>query len=131
MTGQEADRSVRRLYWLTGLFGALGGMAFLLIDGPRYGLAFVLGAASSFGNLWLFHWLAEGLAPGDSPRKPWQAGAFATRYLLLFTFGYVIVKALGINPLAVVLGLLASTAAVLISSVSDLIQSFLTRSRTN
>jgi hypothetical protein len=123
MTTQDADRSVRRLYWLTGSFGVIGFVSYFWVLGPRSAAGFLLGAAGSFGNLWLFEWLARAIAPIDAPRQPWKAGAFVGRYLLLFTFGYVIVNALGVNPLAVALGLLASTAAVLLSSIIDVVQS--------
>ncbi len=82
-------------------------------------------------NLWLFSWLAGGIAPGGGGRKPWQAGAFATRYLLLFMGGYVIVKSLNVKPLAVIFGLFASTAAVLLWSIAELWQSRLGTRRTN
>jgi hypothetical protein len=114
--------SVRRLYRLTILFGVLGAAAFSWLQGSREGLAFALGALGSFGNLWLFHRLSVSIAPGEASRKPWQAGAFLGRYILLFAAGYVIVKGLGVNPLPVVLGLFASTAAVLTSSIVELLQ---------
>jgi hypothetical protein len=117
--------TVQRLYRLTALFGVLGFVSYLRLEGPRSALGFVLGAAISIGNLWLFDWLADAIAPSSSARKPWQAGAFVGRYLILFTGGYVIVKALGINPLPVVLGLFASTAAVLLSSAIELLQNLL------
>src|ERR1700761_9527300 len=117
--------SLRRLYRLTALFGIFGFVSYFWLEGLRSGLGFLLGAATSFGNLWLFHWLADAIAPADAPRKPWQAGAFVGRYLILFTAGYVIVKALGVSPLPVVLGLFASTAAVLLSITIELVQSLL------
>ena len=94
-------------------------------SGWRAALAFFLGALISLGNLWLFARLARGIEPGDKARKPWQAGAFFARYLIFFTFGYVIVRSLGVSPLPVVLGLFASTAAVLLSSVVELTGSLL------
>ena len=84
-------------------------------------MAFLLGAAISFGNLWLFERLANAISAADSPRRQWQAGAFVGRYLILFAAGYVIVNALGANPLPVVLGLFASTAAVLFSITTELL----------
>lgn len=111
-----------RLYRLTILFGILGAAAFSWLQGPREALAFALGALGSFGNLWLFHRLSVSIAPGQGSGKPWQAGAFAGRYLILFAAGYVIVKGLGVNPLPVVLGLFVSTAAVLTSSIIELLQ---------
>ena len=123
MTSYDADRSVRRLYWLTASFGIIGFVSYFWVLGSRSAFGFLLGAAGSFGNLWLFEWLARSIAPSDAPRQSWKATAFVGRYLLLFTFGYVIVKALEVNPLAVALGLLASTAAVLLSSIVELVQS--------
>jgi hypothetical protein len=124
--------SVRQLYRLTIVFGILGAAAFSWAQGPREGLAFALGGLGSFGNLWLFHRLSLSIAPGEASGeasgKPWQASAFVGRYVLLFAAGYVIVKGLGVNPLPVVLGLFASTAAVLASSIVELLQKLLSRS---
>ena len=117
--------TIRRLYWLTAAFGLIGFVSYFAVLGPLPAVAFLLGALGSFGNLWLFDWLSRAIAPGTASRKPWQAGTFITRYLLFFAFGYVIVKALGVNPLPVVFGLLASTAAVLMSSIFELVASLL------
>ncbi|MGA8029624.1 MAG: ATP synthase subunit I [Bryobacteraceae bacterium] len=125
MTNEDLNQSLRRLYWLTASFGLLGFVSYFAIEGPRTAFGFSLGAGSSFGNLWLFNWLSRAIAPGNQTRKPWQAGAYIGRYLILFFAGYVIVNALGVNPLAVVLGLLASTAAVLALSVFEIIQGLL------
>jgi hypothetical protein len=115
--------TIERLYALTLGFGVLGFVLYWPLVGFVPALAFLLGALGSFGNLWLFHWLARAMEPGTKSKKPWQAGAFIGRYLILFTLGYVIVKALGVNPLPVVFGLFASTAAVLFSSAVELVQS--------
>jgi hypothetical protein len=124
--------TIQRLYILTLAFGAIGFVLYWGFVGFIPALAFLLGALGSFGNLWLFHWLSRVIAPGESSQKPWQAGAFVGRYLILFTLGYVIVKALGVNPLPVVFGLFASTAAILFSSAVELVQSlFRTRRSTN
>jgi hypothetical protein len=117
--------SVRSLYWLTGSCGLIGFVSYLALEGPRSAFGFAAGAAISFGNLWLFNWLSGVLAPRDAPRRNWQAGLFVGRYLILFTFGYVIVKALSVNPLALVLGLLASTAAVIVSISLELLLNLL------
>jgi ATP synthase I subunit len=120
--------SVRQLYRLTIVVGILGAAAFSWVQGPREGLAFALGGLGSFGNLWLFHRLSLSIAPGEASGKPWQASAFIGRYILLFAAGYVIVKGLDVNPLPVILGLFASTAAVLTSSIVELLQNLLSRS---
>lgn len=131
MTGEYKVWSLRRVYWLTASFGAIGFVSYLALQGPRQGFGFLLGAGGSFGNLWLFDFLARSLAPMDAPRQPWRARAFASRYLILFAVGYVIVKALGVNPLAVVLGLLASTVAILIASLVELAQAVFSGRRTH
>ena len=117
--------TARRLYWFTAAFGMIGFVSYLVVMGPVPAVAFLLGAVGSFGNLWLFDWLSRAVAPGTTSRKPWQAGAFVTRYLLFFAAGYVIVKALNVNPLPVIFGLLVSTAAVLMSSILELFVSLL------
>jgi hypothetical protein len=124
MTDEEAAVLVRRLYWLTTGYGLLGFFCYFALQGIRPAFAFLLGALGSAGNLWFFERMTHGIAPGDQSKKPATAGAFAIRYVILFSLGYVIVKGLGVNPLAVVLGLLASTAAVLTSSIIELAQGF-------
>src|SRR5579875_2171824 len=131
MEPEEERRRLRNLYRLTVLFGILGFVSYVALSRPVSALGFVLGALVSLGNLWLFEWLARSISPSDAPRKPWSAAAFAGRYLIFFTFGYVIVKALGVNPLAVVLGLFANTAAVLVSSTVEIVQSFFPGRRTH
>jgi hypothetical protein len=131
MTNHEANLSIRRTYWLTGSFGVAGFLLYILLDWARPAFGYALGAVGSLGNLWLFERLARGIAPGNAPRRPWHAGAFAARYLLLFTVAYAIIKGLSVNPLAVVLGLLASTAAVIVSSIMDVVGSARRGGRTN
>jgi hypothetical protein len=130
MTGQDLNQSLRRLYWLTALFGVMGFVSYFWLQGPRSAFGFLLGALSSFGNLYLFVWLSRAISPTTAPRRPWKAGAFVARYLILVTIGYVIVNALSVNALAVILGLFASTAAVLLSSTIEIVQGFTGSKRT-
>ncbi len=118
----DLSRSLHRLYWFMGCFAVIGFLWYLRHQGPTWGLAFLLGVLGSFGNLWLFNWLSGAIAPGSASRRPWQAGAFVLRYFLLFSMGYVIVQVLDVNPLPVVLGLFASTAAVLVSGTIEIVQ---------
>lgn len=129
MTFGNRSITVRQLYRLTLLFALAGTIVYFVYGGFRPALAFALGSATSFLNLWLFNRLASGIEPGERSKKPWQAGAFAGRYLIFFAAGYVIVKALDVSPLPVVFGLFASTAAVLLSSVLELLGSFSGRNR--
>ncbi len=117
--------SIATIYKLTGLFGLIGFIAYFWIDGVRSAAAFALGAGSSFGNLWLFDRLSRSIAPGVHNRKPWQAGAYVTRYVLLLGIGYTIVRALNVSPLAVILGLFASAAAVVTTIILELISQVL------
>jgi hypothetical protein len=125
VTDQDLHGSLRRLFYLTGLFGLIGFVSYFWMRGPASALSFALGAAGSFGNLWLFVWLTRAIAPGDHPRKPWKAGLFVLRYAVLLLLGYAIFKSLNVNGLAVLWGLLISTAAVLASSTIEMIQSVL------
>ncbi len=117
------EQSMRRLYLLTGLFSLAGFVWAFANHGAREAFGFLIGAVGSFGNLWLFNWLTRSIAPGQG-RRPWQSGLFIGRYLGLFLVGYATVKSLDVSPLAVLLGLLASTAAALVSSITELIRSF-------
>lgn len=123
--------SLRLLYWLTAVYGVIGFVSYFAVQGPRPAVGFAIGALGSFANLWLFNWLSGAIAPGDRQKKPWQAGTFIGRYLLLFLIGYATVKTLDVNPLPVVLGLFSSTAAVLTSIVVELIQSLRGRQPSN
>jgi ATP synthase I chain len=122
MTEQDLYGSLRRIYGLMGLFGAIGFVSYSWIEGPKPALGFALGAVGSFGNFWLFVWLTRAIAPGDYTRKGWKASLFVARYAVLLLLGYVIVKALNVNGLAVVLGLLVSTVAVLASLPFEIIE---------
>ena len=130
MSPQNASLSIKRLYWLTSSFGISGFVWYFWAQGSRAALAFILGALCSVGNLWLFDRLSRAIAPGETSRKPWQAGTYIARYLILLAAGYVIVKALNVSALAVVLGLLASTAAVVTSLIFELLLN-LFKSRTS
>ena len=120
----NAEVYVRRLYWTTGAFGIVGAIAYAAAEGMHSALGFALGAASSLGNLWLFNWVSQAIAPGAPIRQRWRGGAFALRYGVLILAGYVIVNALGVKPLAVVLGLLTSTAAIILTGIFELVSAF-------
>ena len=127
MTEPEADLLVRRTYWIALIFGLLGFAAYFALQGWRPATAFALGAFASVGNLWLFEKMTHTIAPtreGEPRKNPWQAGIFIIRYFLLLTLGYAIVKTLGVNALAVILGLLTNAAAVLTSTILELLQQF-------
>jgi hypothetical protein len=119
---------VRRIYVLTVFFAVAGCAAFWLTQGWKSGLGFLLGGLVSMGNLYLFGYVSRAISPRPGESKPWEARAFISRYLLLFAGGYAIVKVLGVNPLPVVVGLLASTAGVITSLIIELFESLFTKS---
>ncbi len=123
MISLQESASYRRLQIFTLAFGVSGFIAYFATRGFRFALAFLLGALGSYGNLLLYTWLARAISPGERPQKPWTAGLFILRYFGLWLVGYTTVKALDVSPLPVLFGLLATTAAVLASSVIDLIRS--------
>ncbi len=127
MTAPDSSFSIRKIYVLTAVFGAVGFICYFWSDGVRSAAAFALGAVASLGNLWLFDWISGSIAPNASSLKPWQAGAYFARYAILLAIGYAIVKALDVSPLAVVLGLLTNAAAVLTSLILELISHALYR----
>jgi biotin transporter BioY len=120
LTARDYQLSLRRIYFLTLSLALLGVIGFTAFRGYKAGLAFLCGAAISFLNLWLFDWIAHGIVPDTGEPKTRRAGTFISRYLVLFLFGYATVNTLGLDALAVVSGLLASTAAVLLASVFEL-----------
>jgi len=119
---------VRRIYVLTVFFAVAGCAAFWLTQGWKSGLGFLLGGLVSMGNLYLFGYVSRAISPRPGESKPWEARAFISRYLLLFAGGYAIVKVLGVNPLPVVVGLLASTAGVITSLIIELFEGLFTKS---
>src|SRR5437588_3934 len=124
MAEHDAHGSVWRLYLLTAAFALAGVLWYLAHWNVRDAVGFFIGAVGSFGNLWLFNWLSRTIAPtADQParHKPWTASLFIGRYAGLWLVGYGTVKLLGVGPLPVLFGLLASTAAVLASSVVDVV----------
>jgi hypothetical protein len=124
MTEQDLLRSLWRLCWLAGLY-VFGGCVYSFYAAQFQGLlGFAFGALASFVNLWLFIWLTRAISPSGSSRRRWPTSLYISRLLILFFTGYGIVKLLGVSPLSIVLGLLASTFAVLVSIIIELIQSF-------
>jgi len=124
-----SEHDLGRVYRLTIVFGCLGFLSYFCWASLRPAFAFGVGALGSLLNLWVFDWMSAAIAPGEKKRKPWQAGLFVGRYIILLAAGYAIVKTLNVSPLAVVLGLLASTAAVLTSLILELVLSVAGRRR--
>lgn len=98
--------------------GALGTLAITLRQGWKSGVGFLLGAGLSYLSFWRWQRLVETLGKASTARS---FGLMAARFLALAAAAYGIVKYLEVNPLAVLLGLLVSAAAVIVSLIVELI----------
>jgi hypothetical protein len=130
MTERNLTRSLAWLYGLGGMYTAIGFVAYFYTADAREATGFLLSALTAIGNLWLFAWVAHTMDPARLSRKRWAMGVYAVRLLLLFVVAYVIVKLLGVSPLAVILGLLVSAAAVLTFLATEVIQTLLRKQTT-
>jgi hypothetical protein len=103
------------MLWLSG-GGALAGW---LLAGWPWGLGFLAGGLASWGNFYWLHQLTASLG-GTSARKR-MILFFCLRYLLLGVGGYVLVKVVGLNLTAALLGLLVVAASVILEILYELI----------
>ena len=114
------EQTLVRIRRLTLVIAVAGATAVLLARGPRDAAGFLAGAA--FSLITLRSWIrltqaASGASPVPSARA---YGLFlALRYVLLAVGLYVIVKVLGITPVATIVGLLVSFAAVILGLVYE------------
>jgi hypothetical protein len=104
-----------RIRSLTLILGVAGTVAVLLIRGPREAAGFLAGAAFSLISLRSWIRLTEAAAGRSSTPSARTYGLFlALRYVFLAVGLYVIVRVLGITPVATIVGLLVSFAAVIL-----------------
>jgi hypothetical protein len=104
-----------RIRRLTIIIGSAGTAAALLLRGPRAAAGFLAGAAFSLISLRSWIRLAEAAGGGSSTHSARSYGIFlALRYVLLAVGLYAIVNVLGITPVATIVGLLVSFAAVIV-----------------
>ena len=113
-------QSTRRLYWLTFVIAVTGSFVAWALWGKGAGGGFALGGMASLVNLWMWEAIANGLAGAKSKKSVVAGGLFAGRFLALFAFGYVIVRALNVQPLAAIVGLLSASFAVLVEILLEL-----------
>ena len=112
---------IRRLTWILGVAGTA---AVLVIRGPREAAGFLAGAAFSLVSLRSWIRLAETAGGGSSTPSARAYGLFlALRYVFLAVALYVIVKVLGIAPVATIVGLLVSFAAVILGLLYESVTS--------
>jgi hypothetical protein len=121
MTATFYERAPRRILRLTVAVGFLGAAATWLAVGLRPALGFLAGATLSGLN---FYWLCQLVGSlGTSAKPPARGSAIllAFRYVVIAGVVYVIVKGLEVTPAAVLWGLLAAFAAVILEILYELI----------
>jgi hypothetical protein len=108
MTAPDEHRVLR----LTLVLGGLGAVAILAKYGVRDALGFTAGAGLSYLSFRSWNRLAESLGESGKVPATGSAAFLALRYVLVGVAIYVIVRVLGSNPAALIVGLLVSFAAL-------------------
>jgi len=114
------ERALRRVRLFAVAVGLTGAVAVLWTQGSRPAAGFLLGAALSILNFRGLLMLVNILG-GSSKPGPLAAVLVGLRYLLMGCAIYVIVRFLGVTPGAVVWGLLAAFAAVILEILYEFI----------
>jgi len=120
MNAEFYEGALRRIRLFAAAVGVTGAIALLLAQGFRPAAGFLLGAALSILNFRGLSMLANVLG-GSAKPGALAAVLVALRYLLIGCAVYVIVKILGVTLAAVVWGLLAAFAAVILEILYELI----------
>ena len=117
------SRVVRRTSRLILILGVAGAVGVAIWKGIGSGIAFLIGAAVSFASFSSWRYVVDMLVAPDAPTNPKKrsSGLFAFRLIALIAAAYVIIKFLGLNVTAAVLGLLVSGAAVVLELIFELI----------
>jgi hypothetical protein len=99
---------------MTLIVGIAGTVLAWALRGPRDGVGFAIGAAISFTSIHSWLQLAAALG-GEGGRSAGASAVFmAMRYALIGAAIYATIKLLGTSPVAMITGLLASFAAVVL-----------------
>jgi ATP synthase I chain len=119
----DLDRAVRRMFRVTLALTVSGSAVYFVTSGWRSGFGFLLGGLISYFN---FRWLkrtvyALGEVAGGKPPHASVAVFLGLRYLLLGLGAYAILKFSEISLTAVLVGLFAPTAAVILEILIELI----------
>lgn len=113
--------SIPRIQRYAVILGVTGTVVTALTRSVAEGAGFATGAALSLLTIHSWSRLAASLNP-EVKTKPSAAGSglfLALRYLLIAAAIYAIIKVFGVTPVAMLLGLLTSFAAVLIEIVQQ------------
>ena len=114
------DRALTRIKYFTLAVGLVGTAAMLFTRGRGAAAGFLAGAGISYVNFELLSGLAYVMGGSGSKTRGWGA-LIALRYAIVGVAAYVIVRVLGITPGAVLAGLLAAFAAVILEILYELI----------
>ena len=120
MSPEFHERALRRVRLIAIVVGVTGSGAFLFARGLRPAAGFLLGAALSIANFRGLSMMVNMLGGAPKP-GPLAAVLSGLRYLLIGCAVYVIVRFLGVTPAAVVWGLLAAFAAVILEILYEII----------
>jgi hypothetical protein len=120
MTVFDYDRALSRIKYLTLAVGLFGTVAILITRGRAAAAGFLAGSGISYVNFELLSGLAHVMG-GSAPKARGWGVLIALRYAIVGTAVYVIVRVLGITPVAVLAGLLAAFAAVILEILYELI----------
>jgi hypothetical protein len=115
------ERAPRRILSITMAVAVVGAAVTSTVAGIRPALGFLAGAALSGLN---FYWLCQLVNSLSASAKPPARGSailLSFRYLVIAGAVYVIVKSLAVTPAAVLWGLLAAFAAVILEILYELI----------
>jgi hypothetical protein len=118
--GDPYQAALTRMTRLCLWVGAAGILAIVILQGPRTGLGFAVGAAISYVNFLLIQRMVNSIGSGGTASN-FKAVLAGLRYLLLAGVVYVIVKILDITHAAVIEGLFVSVAAVLLELLYKLV----------
>ena len=119
MTVDFYEQALRRVRFLALAVGLSGSIVTLLAYDLRTAIGFMLGSALSILNFRGLSMLVNVI--GGAKPGAFAAVLIALRYLLIGCAIYVIVRFLGVTPAAVVWGLLAAFAAVILEILYELI----------
>jgi hypothetical protein len=120
MTAQFYERALRRVRFFAIAVGLSGTVAVLTVRGARPAAGFLMGATLSILNFRGLSMLVQVLG-GSAKPGPLAAVLIALRYVLIGSAIYVIVRFLGVTAEAVVWGLLAAFAAVILEILFEFI----------
>jgi hypothetical protein len=114
------ERAFSRIKYLTIAVGLAGTAAMFFARGRGAAAGFLAGAGISYVNFELLCGLSHIMGASASKGRAWGV-LIALRYAIVGVAVYVIVRILGITPVAVLAGLLAAFAAVILEILYELI----------